>query len=250
MAPSTTNAELSADLSLHQRIVNDIEGKILSGEWPPGYRLPFELEMAESYQCSRMTVNKAMNQLARTGLIERRKKSGSFVIQPHAQSAVLEISEIKQEVEGLGKAYRYRRTSRDMRKASADDRTMLDLAASGKVIEVSALHFAGERVFCFEERLINLASVPEAAEETFEKIAPGTWLLQQVPWSAAEHKIKAVAADEQVAETLSVPLGSACLVVERRTSMLGVFITHVRLTYLGSSHELVARFTPSQTGQI
>jgi GntR family histidine utilization transcriptional repressor len=250
MAPSTTNAELSADLSLHQRIVNDIEGKILSGEWPPGYRLPFELEMAESYQCSRMTVNKAMNQLARTGLIERRKKSGSFVIQPHAQSAVLEISEIKQEVEGLGKAYRYRRTSRDMRKASADDRTMLDLAASGKVIEISALHYAGERVFCVEERLINLASVPEAAEETFEKIAPGTWLLQQVPWSAAEHKIKAVAADEQVAETLSVPLGSACLVVERRTSMLGVFITHVRLTYLGSSHELVARFTPSQTGQI
>jgi GntR family histidine utilization transcriptional repressor len=250
MAPSTTNAELSADLSLHQRIVNDIEGKILSGEWPPGHRLPFELEMAEQYQCSRMTVNKAMNQLARTGLIERRKKSGSFVIQPHAQSAVLEISEIKQEVEGLGKVYRYKRASRDMRKANADDRALLDLTASGRVIEVSALHHAGERVFCFEERLINLASVPEAAEETFEKIAPGTWLLQQVPWSAAEHKIKAVAADEQVAAALSVPVGSACLVVERRTSMQGVFITHVKLTYLGSSHELVARFTPSQTGQI
>jgi GntR family histidine utilization transcriptional repressor len=250
MADFTTNAELTADLSLHQRIVNDIEGKILSGEWPPGFRLPFELEMAESYKCSRMTVNKAMNQLARTGLVERRKKSGSFVIQPHAQSAVLEISEIKQEVEGLGKAYRYKRASREMRKANADDRAMLDLSASGKVIEISALHYAGERVFCFEERLINLAAVPEAAEETFEKIAPGTWLLQQVPWSAAEHKIKAVAADKQVAEALIVPVGAACLVVERRTSMQGVFITHVRLTYLGSSHELVAKFTPSQTGQI
>lgn len=249
MAVSGT-ADASTELSLHQRIVNDIEGKILSGEWPPGYRLPFELEMTELYNCSRMTVNKAMNQLARNGLIERRKKSGSFVIQPHAQSAVLEISEIKQEVEGLGKAYQYKRLSREMRKANADDRMILDLSPAGKVVEISSLHYAGERAFCFEERLINLAAVPGAAEETFEKIAPGTWLLQQVPWSAAEHKIKAEAADESVSEALSVLVGAACLVVERRTSMQGVFITHVRLTYLGSMHELVARFTPSQTGQI
>jgi len=250
MAASTTHSKTSADLSLHQRIVNDIEGKILSGDWPPGYRLPFELEMAEQYQCSRMTVNKAMNQLARNGLIERRKKSGSFVIQPLAQSAVLEISEIKQEVESLGKAYRYKRIARDMRKANAEDRLLLDLGATGKVIDITALHFAGERVFCVEERLINLATVPGAVEETFETMVPGTWLLQQVPWSAAEHKIKAMAADAHVADALSVPLGAACLVVERRTSMQGVFITHVRLTYLGSSHELVAKFTPSQTGQI
>ena len=82
------SAALVADpeLSLHQRIVNDIEGKILSGEWAPGQRIPFELELAALYNCSRMTVNKAMTQLARAGLIERRKKSGSFVTQPHAQS--------------------------------------------------------------------------------------------------------------------------------------------------------------------
>lgn len=250
MTAATTQAETSADLSLHQRIVNDIEGRILYGHWPPGHRLPFELEMAEQYQCSRMTVNKAMNQLARSGLIERRKKSGSFVIQPLAQSAVLEISEIKQEVEGLGKSYRYKCASREMRTANADDRMLLDLGASGKVIEITALHYAGERVFCVEQRLINLAVVASAATETFETIAPGTWLLQQVPWSAAEHKIKAMAANARIAEALSVPVGAACLVVERRTSMQGVFITHVRLTYLGSSHELVAKFTPSQTGQI
>jgi len=45
-------------------------------------------------------------------------------------------------------------------------------------------------------------------------------------------------------------VGAACLVVERRTSMNGAFLTHVRLTYLGSSHELIARFTPSLAGQV
>ena len=238
------------ELSLHQRIVNDIEGRILSGEWAPGKRIPFELELAAQYNCSRMTVNKAMTQLARSGLVERRKKSGSFVTQPHAQSAVLEIRDIKLEVESLGKPYRYELSSRIKRKANPDDRDLLGLGATGQVIAVIGLHYAGERVFCLEDRLINLSAVPDAGEEKFDRISAGTWLLQQVPWSAAEHKIKAVEADDDIATALDIPAGAACLVVERRTSMNGAFVTHVRLTYLGSSHELVARFTPSQTGQI
>ena len=62
--------------SLHRRILDDVEGKILSGEWPPGHRIPFEHELTEQYQCSRMTVNKAITELVKRGLIERRRKSG------------------------------------------------------------------------------------------------------------------------------------------------------------------------------
>ena len=29
-------------VSLYQRILGDIRDRILSGEWPPGYRIPFE----------------------------------------------------------------------------------------------------------------------------------------------------------------------------------------------------------------
>ena len=242
--------QLDSDLSLHQRIVNDIEGKILSGEWAPGQRIPFELELAAQYNCSRMTVNKAMTQLARAGLVERRKKSGSFVTQPHAQSAVLEIRDIKLEVESLGKPYHYALSARARRRATLDDRTYLGVGATASVLAITGLHHAGDRVFCLEERVINLLAVPDAADEPFDRIAPGPWLLQQVPWSAAEHKIMAVEADEDVAAALDIPAGSACLVVERSTSMKGVYVTHVRLTYLGSSHEIVSRFTPSQSGQM
>lgn len=237
---------MTGDLSLHQRIVSDIEGRILSGEWPPGKRIPFELELAAQYGCSRMTVNKAMTQLARSGLIERRKKSGSVVTRPHAQSAVLEIHDIKSEVESLGKPYRYELASRAKRKATAEDRAHLVLSAGAPVLAITGLHYAGERVFCLEHRTINLSIVPDAAVEKFDRIAPGAWLLQQVPWSSAENRIKAMEADEAVAEAMGIPVGAACLVVERRTSTGGAFVTHVRLTYLGSSHELIARFTPSQ----
>ena len=234
------------EATLHQRILSDIEGRIVSGDWPPGHRIPFEVDLATQYDCSRMTVNKVLTQLAKAGLIERRKRSGSFVTQPQAQSAVLEIHDIKAEVLSLNLSYSYVVTRRAVRRSRAEEQRRLDLPAAGQLIEVACVHFAGSRPFCLEDRLINLATVPEAASVDFAAIAPGAWLINQVPWSAAEHLIRAVAADAEAARGLDIDQGTACLVVERRTWSAAGPITHVRLTYPGDRHALVARFAPEQ----
>ena len=52
------------DSPLHRRIRSDIAERILSGEWPPGFRIPFEHELMADYDCSRMTVSKALAPLA------------------------------------------------------------------------------------------------------------------------------------------------------------------------------------------
>lgn len=243
---NTTDPALAAkEPSLHRRILEDVEGRIMSGEWPPGHRIPFEHELTAQYGCSRMTVNKALTELVKRGLIERRRKSGSFVTRPHAQSAVLEIHDIEAEVRSLGLPYRYERLARSERAARAAERKLLDLAAGAKLVDLVAVHHAGARPFCLEERLISLQAVPEAAAEGFEQVPPGQWLLSQVPWSAAEHRIRAVSADRRVADLLRIPAGAACLVIERRTWSGGAYVTHVRLTYPGESHELVAEFAPN-----
>jgi GntR family histidine utilization transcriptional repressor len=107
-------------------------------------------------------------------------------------------------------------------------------------------HFAGTRPFCHEARLISLAAVPDAIDEPFKTIAPGPWLVARVPWSAAEHRIRATAADAGIAAALDIAVGSPCLVIERRTWSAEHPVTHVRFTYAAESHALVARFTPSQ----
>ncbi len=235
----------SKDTTLHQRIVSDIEGRIVSGEWPPGYRIPFEVELTKEYNCSRMTVNKALTQLAKAGLIERRKKSGSFVTQPQAQSAVLEIHDIRAEVQSLNLAYSFTVSKQEQRKAKADDIRRLDVVPGSSVVDVSCVHHAGGRPFCLEERLISLITVPEAADANFIDMAPGAWLINQIPWSSAEHRIQAVPAGSDEAAALGIPRNAACLVVERRTwSNVGP-VTHVRFTYPGDRHALVARFTPA-----
>jgi GntR family histidine utilization transcriptional repressor len=235
-----------AEPVLYQRILGDIRDRILSGEWPPGYRIPFEHELSVTYHCSRMTVNKALSQLAKAGLIERRRRSGSFVRRPQLQSAVLEIHDIKTEVQALGLPYRYELAARSQHAATPADLARLDLPASSAVLNLSCRHFAGDRPFCLEQRLINLAAVPEAADESFEEIAPGPWLIRRVPWSAAEHTIRAAGADRDTASELDIAKGTACLVIERRTWSAERPVTHVRLTYAGGSHALVARFEPSQ----
>ncbi|QKC84421.1 histidine utilization repressor [Mesorhizobium sp. NZP2077] len=232
--------------SLHQRILSDISEKILSGAWAPGHRIPFEHELTTEYNCSRMTVNKALSQLAKAGLIERRRRSGSFVRQPQSQAAVLELHDIRIEVEALGLPYRYERLERLKRRSNADDRALLGLSAAGSLLWVEGLHFAGEQPFALEQRLINLSAVPEAGDEEFLEIAAGPWLIGRVPWSAAEHRIRAMAADEVVADALDIDPGAPCLVVERRTWSAEHPVTHVRFVYPAESHTLVARFTPSQ----
>ena len=82
-------------LSLHQRIVADIAGEIRSGAWPPGRRIPFEHELMASYGCARATAGKAVHALASAGLVERRRRAGTFVANPPIHSAVLEIPDIE-----------------------------------------------------------------------------------------------------------------------------------------------------------
>lgn len=233
--------------SLYQRILSDIRARILSGEWPPGHRIPFEHELSAEYGCSRMTVNKAMSELARSGLIERRRRSGSFVRRPQSQAAILDIHEIKAEVEALGLPYRYECVSRTSRMAAEHDaRSGAGFPAGVALLDLVCRHFAGKQPFCLEERTISLAAVPEAADETFETAAPGPWLLARVPWSAAEHAIRATAADEHVATMLGLPRNSPCLVVQRRTWSADRPVTNVRLTYPGATHTLIARFAPQK----
>jgi len=232
---------------LHRRIRATIEARILSGEWPPGTRIPAETELAASYGCARMTVNKALTELAADGLIERRRKAGSVVKRPVLQSAVLEIHDIRAEVEAAGFAYRYEILKRSTRQANRGDCARLQLDKPVPVLAISSLHLAADRPFCLEDRLISLHAVPQGEAENFAVLSPGAWLIGQVPWSQAEHRISAVAADAGMA-ALGMPMGTPCLAVERRTWNADHPVTHVRLIYPGEAHALVARFAPSKAG--
>ncbi len=231
--------------SLHDRILTDVREKIVSGTWPPGFRIPFETDMASDYGCSRMTVNKALTQLASSGLLERTRKSGTYVKAPQSLSAAMEITNIRKEVEDAGKAYSYGLLADTTGPGADADACKLGAASVAKIRRLECLHFADTVPFCFEDRIVNVASVPEIEDVSFEDEGPGTWLLRTVPWNSAEHQIIATLASGAVADHLGISPGDPCLVVERRTQNDLGYVTWAELWYAGANHRLFATFTPA-----
>jgi DNA-binding transcriptional regulator YhcF (GntR family) len=66
----------------HVRVREVLRKRILSGQYPPGCRLPPECEFPKQMRVSSTTIVRAMNDLVREGLIVRRRRSGSYVADP------------------------------------------------------------------------------------------------------------------------------------------------------------------------
>lgn len=223
-------------MTVEARIRHDIEARIHSGEWKPGHRIPFEHELVATYGCARATVSKALGGLAKDGLIERRRKAGSFVAHPQVHSAVLEVPDLAQVIAARGEEYRWLLTNR----RAADSANDVPLPA----LLVEGMHYGGGEPFALEHRLIALGAVPDAAQESFADEAPGTWLLHHVPWTAARHRIRAVEATTAEARALRLRPRGACLELDRTTWRAGQVVTHVRQLFRGDRYDLVAEFKP------
>ncbi|WGM31892.1 histidine utilization repressor [Brevundimonas sp. NIBR11] len=234
---------MSETATLHRRIYDDLEGRILSGDWAPGSRIPFEHELTERYGCSRMTVNKAISELVTRGLVTRRRRAGTFVAQPRVHSAMLAIPDLRAEATARGLAYEFRLLARKERSPSTEE---TELANGGLLLEVDGLHLGDGTALALERRLIALTTAPEAMTVDFRKVPPGSWLLDFEPWTEAEHRISAVSATARQATLLGVKAGAACLCVERRTWRDGQGVTQVWQTFPGDRYDLVARFSPGR----
>lgn len=224
----------------------DIEEHILSGDWKPGDRIPSEQTLTQFYGCSRMTVNKVLTQLAQAGLILRRRKTGSIVKKQDTRTAILAIYDVADEVKALGLDYSFTILDRKQRKPTPQENVSFRFDAEQQILSLTVIHLADDEPFCLEERIINLAVAPQAAEADFSVQTPGAWLLNHVAWTTGEHRISAEAANTRVAKLLGVAKGSAILVVQRQTWRQGEAVTGVRLNYPGHQHRLTADFTPLQ----
>ena len=115
---------------------------------------------------------------------------------------------------------------------------MLETSQEIRSLHLHCLHYSNEAPFQFEDRWINLKSIPEAEQEKFEEINPNEWLVQHVPWTNAEHILSATNADLEQAELLSLAERDALFVIQRRTWLKENLVTYVRLYYPGRFYKM------------
>ena len=223
---------MSANAKISFRDVKEsVLRRIRDKTWTPETTMPSEVELAEEFGCARATVNRAMRELAEEGIIDRKRKAGTRVNASPVRKAKFAIPLVRAEIEAAGETYRYFLVKREIRTAPNWLRARLELAPDSRVLHLQCMHYAGRAPFQFEDRWINIGTVPDAEQADFSETGPNEWLVERVPFSEAELSFFATSADETLAEFLAVRAGEPIFSAERITWLEQSPVTFARMSF-------------------
>lgn len=87
--------DLADTRTKYAKIMQDIRGKIISGEFAVDSKLPSEEKLESSYSVSRVTIRLAIDGLVKDGLVERVQGKGSFVRKPSKLSRLVRSTTVE-----------------------------------------------------------------------------------------------------------------------------------------------------------
>lgn len=214
--------------------------RIRSGKLGYGTLLPCEKELAVEFGCARLTVHRALRELAEEGYLERRRRAGTRVAARASLGLHLSVPRVDDEVQARGKVYRYELLERQAQHPPQDVADAFGLVSGAKALHVICRHWANDRVFQLEDRWLNPEAVPNALDQPFVHLGPNMWLLQNVPFSDVSHEIAAAAATEVEAGWLDIAPATALLQIRRRTVWQGRCVTVASLSHPCDQFSLVS----------
>ncbi len=226
-------------------IKRSIAEGIASGQYATGQVLPSEHDLCKVFGVSRMTVNRAMRELAGEKLVRRVPGVGSFVAEKVAESALVEIHNIADEVTARGHAYRAEVFCLEAVVPPAASALAFGLPPEAQVFHSAILHFEDALPIQFEDRLVNPAVAPEYLAQDFLRVTPNAYLSRVAPLRDVEHLVMATAAPADIAAHLQVAAGAPCLLVSRRTWSGGKLASMAKLYHPADRFRLGGRFSPN-----
>jgi GntR family histidine utilization transcriptional repressor len=209
--------------SPYQTIKRNIAARIARGDYTTGQVLPSESDLCRMFGVSRMTVNRAMRELAAENLVRRVPGVGSFVAEPMPQSDLLEIRNIADEITARGHAHRAEIFCLDSIQPPPAAALAFELPEDTEIFRSAILHYENETPIQFEDRLVNPALAPLYLQQDFTCQTPNAHL--QLP----EH--------------------APCLLVSRRTWSHGRLAAITQLYHPGSRYRLGGRLQYETTSE-
>ena len=127
-------------IPLYHQLKKVIEEKILSREWPPGYQLPTEVELAKMLNISRITIKRAIFELVNEGLLYRQQGKGTFVSSEREEKDLFQLVTLSNGEEDTGKGLHPHQTiSFSIEPAGLQLAAKLNVLESDTVIKIHRL---------------------------------------------------------------------------------------------------------------
>lgn len=217
-------AELTPDLvdgsdiaPLYHQVYLALRERIRRGLFPPGSSLPGELELVKLFGVSRITIKRALNELASGGFVARHRGRGTIVTFNAAAPVVKgNFDNLLDSLKLMGLGTAVRLLEHAVVKAPEDLQKTMALPKGAKVQRAVRLRSIEGEPFSY---LITHVPAEIAATYSVDELAalPLLQLLERAGHAAveAEQWITACAADPAIAKALGITSGSPLLEIRR-----------------------------------
>jgi GntR family transcriptional regulator len=195
---------------MYVQIADALRDRIHSGEFERGQVLPTEIELGHAYGSSRLTIRRSLAILRDEGLLQSRRGFGWFVATRPLEHRLSWLGTIEQQIERTGRVPLRQVRHFGFEAASGAAREVLGV---DEVLRIARLNRAEHEVIAH-----STAWVPAvlAAGLTLDQVSNASlYDLLPVEIGGAKQRISAVAAAEEDAELLGLPIGAPCLRSER-----------------------------------
>lgn len=237
-----TSSPLTRSLPAYEQVKAFIKQQISTGAWRPGDNVPSEAALQQQFGVSRMTVNRAVKELAVEGVVSRVQGSGTVVAQLHRISSTLEIRDIHDEILARDHTHTTRIVTVEAVRADAALAQLFKLRTGAKLFHSVLVHFEDGVAIQLEDRHVNPAAVPDYLAADFAATTPTRYLLEHAPLTEASYAIEATLASIQEAKHLGIKRGEPCLVMTRSTVSGPHVASLARLVYPGTRYSFGGKF--------
>lgn len=221
-------------LQIQQHLLEKIQG----GIWPAHYQIPPEEQLARDFNVSRMTANKAIRDLVQKGYLTRQPGLGTFVTDRKAESSLVEVYNIAEEVRSRGHNYSNKVLVQEVIEADDEVALRLGVRLGSRVFQTLLVHLEDDTPIQLENRYVNPRWVPDYLASDFSLHTPNEILVAACPITDVEHIVEAVLVGTQVAHWLAIDTATPCLSMVRRTWSGEQLISYARLLHPGDRYKL------------
>jgi GntR family transcriptional regulator len=226
---------------LYQGLAEDLARAIGSGDLRPGAQLPPERRLAEEHGVSRVTVRRAIEQLAREGLVEQKRGSGTYVSRRVSQPLSI-LTSFSEDVAARGMYAQSELVGRGVGVATPDEVISLGLAPGHRVSRIVRLRSADGQPLALESSTLvhDALPDPEAVGDSLYETLDRKGLR---PVRAVQ-RLSAVPLDPALAQMLGTSPGAPGLLIVRiGYSADGRAVEYTRSTFRGDRWDFVTELS-------
>ena len=149
------NSETSSPL--YAQLMQKIKNSISNGELKIGSKIAAEQDLCIQYGVSRITVRKAISELEKQGILEKKQGKGTFVTVPAIHRKLHAVNSFHDTCRMNGQRPSTRTIASRTVTASVQDTDELGVAVGARVVETVRVHFADKVPVILEENHFSMA---------------------------------------------------------------------------------------------